>query len=277
MSKAMADMRSRIKKLFCPPVDVKGKINYPHVSLYHWQPHDGGINFGDHLSTIIIGKILASRGFTLDDEVTQPANLLGIGSILQVARNGDHVWGSGINGKLKDGGFTATSIHAHAVRGPLTAEFLRKRGINVPDVFGDPALLLKDLFADRFRPTQETDYLFVPNLYDLPLVRNQENLLSPMRGWNYVVAEIMKAKLVLASSLHGLVVAEAFGIPARYVRLSEEENLFKYKDYFYGSGRENMEFEYATSIEQGLEMGGMPPIRFDSSKLLSAFPWHLWK
>ena len=133
---------------------------------------------------------------------------------------------------------------------------------------------MRTLFADRFAVTGARDHVFVPNLHDLKLIGNQPDVVSPMQGWNAAVAEILSARLVLASSLHGLVIAEAFGIPARYVRLSETENLFKYQDYVYGTGR--TELVYARSIEEGLEMGGMPPVTWAPDALLAAFPWDLW-
>jgi pyruvyltransferase len=39
---------------------------------------------------------------------------------------------------------------------------------------------------------------------------------------------------VLSSSLHGIVLAEAFRIPARMLRLTENEPLYKYQDYYEG-------------------------------------------
>jgi pyruvyltransferase len=250
------------------------ELTYPHASLYHWRPRDGGINFGDHLSKIIVGQLLASRGLTFDDETRKHSRILAIGSILHFARDGDIVWGSGINGKLPEAAFTAKRLDIRAVRGPLTAEFLRKRGFNVPDVFGDPGILVRALFADRFLASATRDFVFVPNLHDLHLVGGMKNVISPLEGWNTVVANVTGAKLVLSSSLHGIVVAESFGIPARYVRLSETESLFKYKDYVYGTGRD--EFEYATSLPQGLEMGGMPFPSFDRESLINSFPWDAW-
>lgn len=203
--------------------------------------------------------------------------MLAIGSILHFARDGDHVWGTGWNGKVGDEHFTARDLTVHAVRGPLTAEFLRTRGFAVPEIYGDPALLVPYLFPGRFKPSAELDHVLVPNLHDLALVKNQPHVVSPLRGWNAVVTSILKARLVLASSLHGLIVAEAFGIPARYVRLSETEHVFKYQDYHLGSGRTEAEFTIARSIEEGLEMGGAPPIRYDPAPLMQAFPFSLWQ
>jgi pyruvyltransferase len=256
---------------------LAAKLPYTHVDLYHWSPVDGRVNFGDRLADIVTRQMLSRRGHSLDDQVEKQARLLAIGSVLQYSYNGDHVWGTGWNGKLPSEMFTAKHLNVHAVRGPLTAEFLRQRGIHVPDVFGDPALLIPHIFNDRFQVRPETEYVFVPNLHDLTLVDGQENIVSPLWGWNRAIENILKAKLVLASSLHGLIIAEAFGIPARYVRLSQSEDLFKYKDYYFGSGRTESEFGFASSIEEGKEMGGAQPIRYNPSPLIEAFPFELWK
>lgn len=273
-------MLARIRDLIAAPTRdpataQHAPLPYPHVALYYWRPLDGRVNFGDHLSRVVVSRVLAARGLTLDDEVARPSRLLAIGSILHFAQDGDVVWGSGINGKVPADSFTARALDVRAVRGPLTAEFLRRRGHPVPDVFGDPGLLVARLFADRFAPAPELSHVVVPNLHDLPLVADDPRLVSPLDGWNRVVAQILRARLVLASSLHGLIVAEAFGIPARYVRLSETESLFKYRDYYAGTGRED--FDYARSVGEGLEMGGMPPPAFDPQALLAAFPWDLWQ
>jgi pyruvyltransferase len=257
--------------------ELKPKLPYPYVDLYNWAPKDGRVNFGDHLSEIVVRQYLALQGYSLDEEVSRGARMLAIGSILQYSTDGDHIWGTGWNGKLPDSMFKSKKLVVHAVRGPLTAEFLRKRGFSVPDVFGDPALLIPHLFKDRFAPTAQKDFVVVPNLHDLPLVANEPNLVSPLWGWNKVIDSILQAKLVIASSLHGLIIAESYGIPACYVRLSQTEDLFKYKDYYFGSGRTESEFRFANSIGEAKEMGGMQGLRFDHQPLWNAFPLELWR
>jgi pyruvyltransferase len=251
-------------------------LPYSHVEIFHWSPSNGSVNFGDRLADIIARQMLALHGLSLDDEVIRQERLFTVGSVLHFTKTGDHIWGTGWNGKIPEKEFKARGLKVHGVRGPLTAEFLRGHKIEVPEIYGDPALLIPHIFKNRFKPSPEKDYVFVPNLHDLQLVSNLDNVVSPLWGWNTVVEAILKSKLVLASSLHGLIVAEAFGIPARYVRLSQTEDLFKYKDYYLGSGRVESEFQFANSIEQGLEMGGAPAIRYNPIPLMKAFPLALW-
>ncbi|RYY76510.1 MAG: polysaccharide pyruvyl transferase family protein [Gammaproteobacteria bacterium] len=253
-----------------------GRLPYPHIELIYWSPANGGVNFGDRLAEIISRQMLALHGLSLDDEVDRQERLFTIGSVLHFAKTGDHIWGTGWNGKIDEKEFKAKGLKVHAVRGPLTAEFMRARKIDAPDIFGDPALLIPHIFKNRFKPTAESGYVVIPNLHDLALVPQEKNVVSPLWGWNNVVESILKSRLVLASSLHGLIVAEAFGIPARYVRFSEIEDVFKYKDYYLGTGRTESEFKFATSIEEGLEMGGAPGIRYNPTALIKAFPLALW-
>jgi len=256
-----------------PDVDVK-QTRYPGVELVWWKPREG-LNFGDVLSEVVVTKILADHGHTLSSQTAMPARLLGIGSILHLARDGDVVWGSGVNGKIPSEKHVYRGLDVRAVRGPLTQHFLQKKGISVPAVFGDPAILLPILFPE-LRPDPSYDHLVVPNLHDTAILQHSGvRHVSPTLGWNVCVREILKAKLVIASSLHGIIVAEAFGIPARYVRLSERESPFKYEDYALGSGRSRL--EAAGSIEEAREMGGMEPPQLERERLLSQFPLDLWE
>ncbi|WP_293776187.1 polysaccharide pyruvyl transferase family protein [uncultured Oxalicibacterium sp.] len=249
---------------------------FPHVDLFYWKPSSNRHNFGDHLSRVIVTKMLADRQYLLDEETPQSRTLLAIGSILHFAHDGNVVWGSGVNGKIAAEAHRFNTLDVRAVRGPLTQAFLQERGIEVPSVFGDPALLTPTLFPNRFVVDTQHRYVVVPNLHDLHIVQqlNLAHVVSPLATWNRCIADILKGELVIASSLHGLILAEAYGLPARYLRLSEEENLFKYNDYVMGTGRG--EIEAARSVDEALEMGGMSPPQFDPHRLMDAFPYDLW-
>jgi len=247
---------------------------YHEIDVVSWHPADGSRNFGDHLSRIVVESVAREHGRTLDDEVASPRRLLAIGSSLHFARDGDTVWGCGINGKIPTERITARRLDIRAVRGPKTAAILRELGLAVPDIYGDPALLLPRYFRGRFPLTGMLDYVVVPNFHDVALIAESERKVSPKWGWNRCIAAIVSARFVVASSLHALIVAEAFGIPARQLRLSDTESQFKYDDYAQGTGR--LSLTPARSIEQALEMGGEPPPCFDERSLLAAFPIELW-
>lgn len=274
----MSAVSNRLRGLFAPKLQAPLGVDAPDIDVFFWQPASGARNFGDHLARVLVTKILADRGHVIEEAVKAPRRLLTIGSVLHFARTGDVVWGSGVNGKAVDEDHHRyASLDVRAVRGPLTREFLMGRGIAVPEVYGDPALLLPWVFPGRFQPLRRKAHVVVPNLHDLEELRRRgvADLVSPLQGWNRCIAQILEAELVVSSSLHGLVIAEAYGIPARYVRFTDTEKPFKYDDYTMGTGRGRI--EAATSIEQALEMGGMAPAVFDAQRLLDAFPIDLWE
>jgi pyruvyltransferase len=246
------------------------------VELFYWKsPH--AVNFGDYLSSVIVTKMAALRGCFLDEERPSEARLLAIGSILHFARDGDMVWGSGVNGKVPVERHRFTSLDVRAVRGPLTRNFLRRRGIEAPEIFGDPGILVADLLKNRFpRPKERgSEVVFVPNLHDLDRMRDWENVVSPLDPWWSVIRRISEAGHVISTSLHGLVVADAFGVPCTYLRLSEEEKLFKYEDYVLGVGRKRLRVTY--SREEAIRATPLDPPAPDIAKLKASFPYDLWE
>lgn len=257
-----------------PSVELVNSLN--RLDLYYWKSSDG-VNFGDYLSSVIVTKMAADHGFFIDEELAAPKRLLAVGSILHFARDDNIIWGSGVNGKVDPQLHTFKRLDVRAVRGPLTRDFLRKRGITVPETYGDPALLLPVLLPDRFKRNEfnTKGTWIVPNLHDLTAVSGLRNVISPLQRWSKVIDQIINAEFIISSSLHGLVIADAFGVPCRYVRLSQIENIFKYNDYAQGVGR--TEFVYASSISEAEEMGPMPPVSMNIMPLLKAFPFDIWQ
>jgi len=278
--------RKKVRKLvrkvktFAAPIRPEAR-QPPHfqpnvVELFYWKPSQA-VNFGDYLSSVIVTKMAAAKGCFLDEERPSEARLLAIGSILHFARDGDMIWGSGVNGKVPAERHRFTSLDVRAVRGPLTRDFLRRRGIEVPEIFGDPGILVADLLKNRFpKPKERGDkVVFVPNLHDLDRMRDWENVVSPLDPWWSVIRRISEAGHVISTSLHGLVVADAFGVPCTYLRLSEEEKLFKYEDYAFGVGRRKLRVTH--SREEAIRATPLDPVKPDISKLKASFPYDLWE
>ncbi|MBJ7448978.1 MAG: polysaccharide pyruvyl transferase family protein [Parachlamydiales bacterium] len=253
----------------------------PHdgIPLYFWR-EPRLLNFGDHLSHKVLERILNTpvrlyKSFSPYKE----KKILAVGSILSFAATNDVIWGTGLNGKLmskKDYAFTKLDVRA--VRGPLTRRFLMEQfQIYCPEIYGDPVLLMPYLFPEFKRAKKpKYDYIIVPHYKELKYFPKDifENVVYPTEPWYEVVLKILDSKFVIASSLHGLIVAEAYGIPARMLRITECEYMTKYVDYYYGTNRPN--FQYATSIEDALLMGGEIPFKCDLQKLYDSFPWEFW-
>lgn len=245
------------------------------IELFYWKS-PAAVNFGDYLSSVIVTKIAADADCFLDEERSTSARLLAIGSILHFACDDDVIWGSGVNGKVPVERHVFRRLDVRAVRGPLTRDFLTRRGIDVPEVFGDPGILVADLLGTRFPKATgpRTPVAFVPNLHDLPKMDGWENVISPLDRWSLVIKRISQASLVISSSLHGLVVADAFGIPCTYLRLSEEENTLKYEDYVLGVGRQRLNI--TRSREEAIRASPMDAVNPDLARLKASFPYDLW-
>jgi pyruvyltransferase len=99
-------------------------------------------------------------------------------------------------------------------------------------------------------------------------------VISPLDPWWSVVRRISRARHVISTSLHGLVVADAFGVPCTYLRLSEEENLFKYEDYVLGVGRSRL--PVTRSRQEAVRASPLDAVRFDTARLKASFPYDLW-
>jgi pyruvyltransferase len=252
------------------------------IDVYRWNPRRPlrdwpGVrrfpvpvnNFGDLLGPLIVAGMMQRLGL---GEPSRAGQLMSVGSVLHLARGGAVVWGSGINGKMPLD-HIPDDLDIRAVRGPRTAAVLRARGHSVPDVFGDPALLLPMLRPDLAAKRRRWDVTIVPNLNDRSAYRGRR-VLHPRLPLRWCLYQITASRLVVGSSLHGVIVAEAFGIPARLI-WSQREDEFKYRDYYEATGRPD--FQPADSVAEAIARGGEVPPIFDPEPLIDAFPRELWQ
>lgn len=148
-------------------------------------------------------------------------------------------------------------------------------GLNCPEIYGDPALLMSTLFPEFKNEEKIYDYIIIPNIGEMKCFTMYKNVVLPTLPWNEIVKKINQSKLVISSSLHGIIVAESFEIPARLLKMTWIEPLLKYEDYYESTGRPN--FRYATSVQEALEMRGEKSGYIDTTPLLEAFPWDYFK
>lgn len=230
-------------------------------------------NFGDELSPVLVAAILRHKypdaRWTLQ---RKQRNMLAIGSILHFAKNSDVIWGTGINGKIAEDSYGFSTLDVRSVRGPRTWQFLLEKGIASPKIFGDPALL-----APKFlkRPTvngKVSDFIVIPHYHDLKAFEGVDNLVSPLQPLRVVLHSILSSRKVISSSLHGVILAEAYGIPAVLLLPNfDEDKYLKYLDYYEGTLRERI--DVASSFDEARNMKGSGlPSNFSLDRLEAAFP-----
>jgi pyruvyltransferase len=266
-------------------------IRTTSVELFHWNPRTPLVNtrvtrrflfgrrvnnFGDLLGPLIVNGLRAWLGLS-DARPARSTRLFSVGSVLHYARAGDTIWGSGVNGHWLSAQYRLP-LDIRALRGPLSRRFLLERGAaDIPEIYGDPALLLPLVRPDlRAVPTTIPVTVVAninePEAFALPQPCSSPHVLDPRSPLETCLKTIAASELVVGTSLHALIVAEALGIGARAIR-SRGEGTFKYRDYYLGTGRE---FSPAESLAQAVEVGPDSPPLWSSSSLLAAFPRDLW-
>ena len=237
------------------------------IRLYYWDYP----NFGDQLSRYLIEKI-TGKPVVYSPPPFDNITLLAVGSLIDpsVLRKNVVIWGTGtlqttildrpslklfpvnrLIRQIKDLVQTAQP-RICAVRGPRTRDILQNRGLYCPNVFGDPAILLPKYYMPRKKLTRNpiglilhhTQHLtreqlaFCANIgiRTISIFRKKNNEIE-----NFI-EEVCACERVFSSSLHGLIVAQTYGIPAQWIRLKNNsihaDDWHKFEDYFLGACQE---------------------------------------
>lgn len=156
--------------------------------------------------------------------------LFAIGSILDFANKKTICWGSGFRepySKFRGGTVVA-------VRGKLSRDILPHHQ-EIP--LGDPALLLPLLYKPKVENRQ--DFIkIIPHFLDYNDMYEQYSnkyKIIDIRTKNVesFIDQIVSSKFILSTSLHGLIIAHAYGIPALWIiKGSIASSGFKFYDYF---------------------------------------------
>ena len=206
---------------------------------------DGTNNWGDYIAPVLVKYIsgeeaqyIQSNGFTDEDNVFAI-----VGSILSWQQKPNlEVWGAGL---MADGQtMLVNPKKVHAVRGPLTRNLLLAQGIECPEVYGDPALL----FPRFYNPPVEKKYKLgiIPHYVDMDsnwvksINIEDVKILDIKSETHEFVDSLKQCEKIVSSSLHGLIAADAYGIPNMWLSISNKVGGlgFKFKDYFSSVKRE---------------------------------------
>lgn len=198
------------------------------MKTYWWKTPDGE-NFGDDLTRFI----LKAEGLDFEWSKPHDAELILTGSILEhMPRH----WAGSVcgAGKLHE----RSRIHladarVFALRGKLTRSGVS--GVRHDVALGDPGLLVPRWVR---QPQAKHNLGVLPHWSDTELAQrfSYGHLIDAGQPADKVVQQIAECKSLVTSSLHGIIVADAFGIP-RQAELAPcmlddvEGGEFKWHDY----------------------------------------------
>ena len=197
-------------------------------------------NIGDLLSPI--AAQYATGRPTVWRRPAAGEHLLSIGSILHWAKPHSHVWGAGLMSP-EHGIGELDGERVWALRGKLTYECLKPELTGLRDVpLGDPGYLVgRRLAALMPKPTPTHRLGIVPHYVDrdhpwLASLRAEDGVtvLDVRDPAPAFFTQMMACAAIASSSLHGLIFAEALGIPNVWLDFRPENPdwEFKYHDWF---------------------------------------------
>lgn len=171
-----------------------------------------------------------------------------------------------------------------AVRGPKTREVLLERGIDCPEVYGDPALLLPKIYnpkiEKKYRLGIVPHYVDKNNKWLAKLDDHNEVLILNILEKNpyKFIDALLSCEKIASSSLHGIITSDAYGIPSIWLEFSKNiaGEGFKFQDYFLSVGRTDKNplivNEY-TTLDNIYKSFYHYSLNIDLEKLLRAAPF----
>jgi len=258
-------------------------VNLSDVKAYWCKSN----NFGDALTPWILAKLTGKPV-----EYTEPSNRETVymitGSILNWKLTNAVVWGCGLANMTDMVNKDYKEIRA--VRGPFTARIAKENSdVMVPDVYGDPALLLPRWYNPPISKKYRLgiiphciEYHNVVNRLDyLPEDVIIIDLLSQITA---VIDVILSCEVCISSSLHGIIASHAYGIPCRHIIFTNKVlgDGVKFFDYYRSVGipyQKPLNLSGKASLEIGQLLNYMYKcdtinLDIDLDRLYRANPFH---
>lgn len=206
-------------------------------NLFWWQgpPYNAGDWVGPFLFKAITSKEPVYR---ISSNRSLTTVFLTVGSLTRWICEDAIVWGSGL---LDTNEIFWRPYKTLAVRGPYTRNRFLELGYSCPSVYGDPAILL----PKYFQPERKISYRvgIIPHYTNINDAKNlfgddAEIIIIDIRNpLELVLQNILSCDYIVSSSLHGLIFAHSYGIPAGHIEFTSKPggDGIKFLDY-YASG-----------------------------------------
>lgn len=254
-------------------------VNKNQINLEWWQRTT---NLGDALAPIIYEWILRKYHLDKNKRTNKTIHLNTVGSLIGQGHYDAVIWGSGVLDQRNTTNLVNQrkyrKLDVRAVRGPISYIVLKICGYECPQVYGDPAILMPYIYPKKENCQKEYDTSVIfhhtqenSDTYDCHII----NIRT--KDYKHFIDEICKSKKIISSSLHGIILAETYGVPAIMLKKGMSNEIVKFFDWYYSTSRFNIRM--ADTLEDAIKMEPMelPNLNKQREELLKAFPYDLWK
>lgn len=218
----------------------------------------GTRNVGDLLNEYLIPR-LSGKNIVKVRSAALP-HLRAAGSVIGSSSKASFIWGSGsIDGKMPNRSLRSDRVFA--LRGKKTHELVRRiTGDNFQDLpLGDPAVLMPSFYQPK--ANKDVEVGIVPHFSDEAKLREMlcdldsrtAKIISFRQSPTDFIDQMCKCKCIFSTSLHGLVLADSYEIPNKWLSVSSRliGGTFKFEDYY---STTNAPKEGALEVKSGTEM-----------------------
>lgn len=214
---------------------------------------------------------------------TRTAHLMTVGSLLGMGLCDAVVWGSGVhcahNVRCIYEQRRFRKYDVRLLRGSVSGEILKSAGYSVPDVYGDPAVIMP-LIYHPMSTEKEHDVSVVLHLgqeHDVYQQNNVNYINVATYDYRHFIDEIVRSRLIISSSLHGIILAETYGVPAVFMKKGMDNELMKFYDWYFSTERYSV--VVVNSVSEALDVTPMclPDLTDMQKNVVNTFPTDLWE
>lgn len=257
-------------------LNLSNKARKDIVNLNYW---DESKNLGDSISPVVVNYLLGRDINDVNITTKKAMHLYAIGSVITAGIQDATIWGSGILNpnllyRLKNRKFDVRSV-----RGPITRSLLMDFGIDTPEVYGDPAIFLPEiykpdntLFKSKYGIIMHKDFALDEKAFgDLTDYKIIDICTD---NYKQFIDEINSVEIVVSSSLHGIIIAESYGIPA--LLFKPKVDFMKYYDYYFSTARFDIPMISNFNEIEKTKIPNVPEFNEMKIKLREAFPYDIF-
>jgi pyruvyltransferase len=207
-------------------------------SLWWWSKEN---NFGDWIGPWLCKKITGHMPSKPTHSTLARPSVYSVGSIISQLMPGAIVWGSGII-KFECRPMSGKPKKVGSVRGPLTRRRLLQCSIPCPAIYGDAAMIMQRYAPNPVEGPKKYKLGIIPHYVDYkemmahPISKDPRVLVIDLRTRDVdkVLSQLWQCEQTISSSLHGVIISVAYGIPTRWFMISNKifGNHVKYFDFF---------------------------------------------